>query len=258
MGSSKSLTNTETASRSLGRAGEDLHLAAAFGSNGGLRLARESCGHVPDLPAVAGLSRAGQYRKSGTPTISVITPVFNLIAANRRETVLQTIESVACQSSRNVEHVIADGNSSDGTQEFISQAISGKSRVRFISKRDRNLYGGKNNGAEASTGDYLMFINSDDYLIDSHIVETLTCAVEKERPSLVFGSIQRLDEAGVFQRSCPPGTNIFLRQMPFSTQAMAVRRDVFFSLSASTRRFRSWRTTISSGVCCSGIRMSCR
>lgn len=170
-------------------------------------------------------------------SFSIITPVFNLIRSGREDTFRQTVNSVAAQSWPAVEHVVADGVSNDGTVEFVEYVLAEKSRSIFVSKKDRNLYGGNNNGAEASTGDYLMFINSDDYLIDSHIVETLTRAVEKERPSLVFGSIQRLDEAGVFQRSCPPGTNIFLRQMPFSTQAMAVRRDVFFSLSGFDESF---------------------
>jgi glycosyltransferase involved in cell wall biosynthesis len=164
-------------------------------------------------------------------SVSIITPVFNLLKANRQETFRQTVRSVADQSYSSVDHIIVDGESSDGTRDFVISCLDGKSRARVITKKDRGIYEALNNGADAAMGDYLMFINSDDYLADPGTVARLAAIMEADHPDLIYGPVTLMNEAGATRRSAEPDLNVALRRMPFSAQGIAVKRRVFDELS---------------------------
>jgi glycosyltransferase involved in cell wall biosynthesis len=87
--------------------------------------------------------------------ISIITVVFNGEA-----TIENTIQSVVNQSYTNIEYVIIDGDSEDGTLEIIKKY---KDQISvFISEPDKGLYDAMNKGLHLATGEYLLFLNSGD------------------------------------------------------------------------------------------------
>jgi glycosyltransferase involved in cell wall biosynthesis len=89
------------------------------------------------------------------PIISVITVTYNNLS-----TLKETIASVQRQSYPHVEHIVVDGNSTDGTAEYLRSL--GDS-LRFISGPDEGLYDAMNKGIAMATGDFVGFLNADDF-----------------------------------------------------------------------------------------------
>ena len=97
-----------------------------------------------------------------TYKVSVITVVYNGV-----KTIERTIKSVLGQSYGNIEYIIIDGNSTDGTQQLVTKYLD--SIAYFISEKDSGIYDAMNKGIDRATGDYVIFINSDDWLADNSI-----------------------------------------------------------------------------------------
>ena len=89
------------------------------------------------------------------PKFSIITVTFN--AVNTLET---TIQSILNQSYRNIELIIIDGKSTDGTTDIIKKYESGI--YKWISEPDKGLYDAMNKGMKLATGDYIWFMNAGD------------------------------------------------------------------------------------------------
>jgi len=88
--------------------------------------------------------------------ISIITVCFNVV-----ETIEETIKSVISQSYRNIEYIIIDGGSTDGTLEIIDRY---KEKISyFVSEPDYGLYHAMDKGIEKATGDIIGIINADDW-----------------------------------------------------------------------------------------------
>ena len=105
--------------------------------------------------------------------ISIITSCYN-----REATIRDAIRSVLEQEYPDIEYIIVDGASTDGSVEAIHEAIAGhEERVKFISEPDRGMYEAINKGIRLATGDYIGLVHSDDFLYSpqtvAHIVKRL-------------------------------------------------------------------------------------
>ena len=95
---------------------------------------------------------------SSYPKISVVTPVYNQV-----DFIESTIRSVLDQKYPNVEYIIIDGASTDGTIEIIQTY---KDQIhKIISEPDNGMYDALNKGLQLATGDIMCWINSDDILL---------------------------------------------------------------------------------------------
>lgn len=108
-----------------------------------------------------GSRRAGnaKYSTSTKPVISVITPVYNAAAFLEK-----SIQSVIGQRYDNVEYIIIDGSSTDGTLDIL-QAYNTQIDY-WISERDQGIYDAMNKGIDAATGKWLYFLGADDILVN--------------------------------------------------------------------------------------------
>jgi glycosyltransferase involved in cell wall biosynthesis len=97
--------------------------------------------------------------------VSIITPVFNNISTLKR-----CIESVQSQTFADVEHIIADGVSTDGTLEMAKEYAEQSPKIKLVSKKDTGVYDAMNNGIEIAEGEWLLFLGSDDYLADENVL----------------------------------------------------------------------------------------
>lgn len=98
------------------------------------------------------------------PKLSVITIVYNNVSAIER-----TMLSVLNQTYQNIEYIVIDGNSSDGTTELIGKY---KDRLaKFVSENDKGIYDAMNKGLALATGDYVLFMNSGDEIYAPETVE---------------------------------------------------------------------------------------
>lgn len=125
------------------------------------------------------------------PIFSIITITYN--AAKCLE---QTVLSILSQSYSNIEYIIIDGASSDGTLEIIKQYESGVSC--WISEPDKGIYDAMNKGLQRATGDYVWFINAGDSLYTSDIVQQIASLVQKKKvlPDIIYGETIIVDEDG--------------------------------------------------------------
>ncbi|MBR1544809.1 MAG: glycosyltransferase [Alphaproteobacteria bacterium] len=158
------------------------------------------------------------------PKVSIITVVYNLIKNNRKMTFLRMLESVKSQNYGNIEHIIIDGNSNDGTKKFLKNL-----GLDFFSKNDDGIYDAMNNGIKKSTGKYIIFLNSDDYFFNENSIKTSVSHLLKSGADFSFGKTKYFDENGniingIFQEN-PDVKNLFLT-MPYSHQSMMIKSDI--------------------------------
>ena len=95
--------------------------------------------------------------------ISIIT-----IAYNSAETIEATLQSVVAQSYPNIEYIVIDGGSSDGTQAIVNRYAA--NIAHFVSEPDKGIYDAMNKGVRAATGDFIGILNSDDFYADASVI----------------------------------------------------------------------------------------
>lgn len=96
------------------------------------------------------------------PSVTIVTPVFNILKSERESQLIQCVESVFCQNySGNIEHIVIDGGSLDGTKELLVK-LREKYKIKYISEPDRGIYDAMNKGLNLSAGEFVAFLNSDD------------------------------------------------------------------------------------------------
>lgn len=116
---------------------------------------------------------------------SIITVVFNDV-----ENIQKTILSVKKQSYKNYEHVIIDGNSSDGTSEIIKNFSKD---VRHFRKKDRSLYDAINSGIKQIKGDIIFLLHSGDIFADKNILKKVS-KIFKKNTDVLSGNIAYYDD----------------------------------------------------------------
>lgn len=117
------------------------------------------------------VSRALSDERRDMPVkLSVVT-----VCLNARNTIADAVESVRRQTYRDVEHIVVDGASTDGTLDVLNRYRDGFARL--IAEPDSGLYDAMNKGIAAATGDYLGFLNSDDVYHHDKVLETVSSTV---------------------------------------------------------------------------------
>lgn len=123
--------------------------------------------------------------KVTTTKISIITIVYN----NVRD-IECTILSVLKQTYPNIEYIIIDGASNDGTLDIIEKYKNNISIL--ISEKDKGIYDAMNKGLAQATGDYVLFLNSGDELYNENTIQTV---VEKgNNADIIYGETKLVDE----------------------------------------------------------------
>ena len=157
------------------------------------------------------------------PKLSVITIVYNNVKDIER-----TMLSVLNQTYRNIEYIIIDGGSKDGTVEAIYKY---KSRLaQFISEPDNGIYHAMNKGLALATGDYVLFMNSGDEI---YAPETVTEVFESAAAAdIYYGETEMYNEQWESlgqRRHCAPeifNWKSFRYGMSISHQAIYVKRSL--------------------------------
>ena len=130
-----------------------------------------------------------------TPRISIVTPCLN-----RAHYLGEAIESVLAQGCADVEHIIVDGMSTDGTVELLARYP----HLRVIREPDTGLYDALNKGLRAATGDILGDLNSDDFYMPGVFAEVVKAFADPQIDA-VFGG------AEVFEGDAPEQRRVLRR-----------------------------------------------
>lgn len=114
--------------------------------------------------------------------ISVITVTFN-----SAKTVADTLMSVAMQTYPDIEHLIIDGASCDGTVEIVR--LHARTQTRLISESDRGIYDAMNKGIALATGEVIGFLNSDDFYANASVLEKIANAFQDSAVDACYGDL---------------------------------------------------------------------
>ena len=124
---------------------------------------------------------------SESPLVTIITPSFN-----QAEYLEETIQSVLNQTYSNIEYMVIDGGSQDGTLEIIKKHE--KKLARWISEKDKGQTDAINKGFALAKGQILGWINSDDTLLPNAVEEAVAYLQENPQVGLVYGDANYIDE----------------------------------------------------------------
>lgn len=192
-----------------------------------------------------------QVRAEFSPLVTVVLPAYN-----HARYVAQAIASVAAQTYPNIEFVVIDDGSVDGTPAVISECLAGVSfPVRFIARENRGAPATLNEGAALAKGEFLAFLNSDDYYapdriarmveevaragvrwgfsLVSHVIES----PEANRPGPADAVDIYLQKQRNFLGRHPNSFTLVEYNIAVSSGNLFVERDFFFSLEG----FRDYR-----------------
>ena len=153
--------------------------------------------------------------------ISIITATFN-----SAKTIKDTLESVQAQQYSQVEHIIVDGLSSDGTLPIVNQYSD---IAVVISEKDSGIYDAMNKGIRLASGEVIGILNSDDVYADGNVLNEVAEIFSDDRVDACYADLQYVDEldttklvrhwkSGKFNRSSffygwmPPHPTLFLRR----------------------------------------------
>lgn len=178
------------------------------------------------------------------PLLSVVT-----VSLQAAATIEATLASVAAQTRRDLEHLVIDGGSSDGTCEVVRRAAPG---ARLVSERDRGIFDAMNKGVRLARGEWLAFLNADDAWAHEGVVEALSRAARVHpEVELFHGDVDMVDARGAVvrrQRFVPrhdpdsprAGENYagFATNLPVYQPASFTRRSVFERLGGFDERWR--------------------
>lgn len=157
------------------------------------------------------------------PTIDIITVVFNAKAELER-----TLSSVFSQNYANLNLIVIDGGSNDGTQELIK---NNSDKFKFwISESDNGIYDAMNKGLNHATGDYVWFINAGDEIYSKNTLSEIF--YNEEKFDAYYGDVMYINserkELGRRKLKSPPkdlSWKSFINGMVVSHQSLIIKRD---------------------------------
>jgi len=122
--------------------------------------------------------------------ISIITVTYN-----SRDTIKDTIESVRSQTYDDIEYIIIDGGSTDGTIEIVNEYE--KDVDIFISEPDDGIYDAMNKGIALASGDVIGILNSDDFYADNSVLNSVAEAFLTKKIDCIYGDLVYIDSFNI-------------------------------------------------------------
>ena len=136
-----------------------------------------------------GLRTQGYFKQSSEdqPLVTIVTVVFN-----NASTIEETIRSVLFQTYDNVEYIIIDGGSDDGTREIIE---SYDDLIDcWVSEPDNGIYNAMNKGISLASGQYINFLNADDHYLHSGVLKKITASFRNTGSQIIIGDAVMLSK----------------------------------------------------------------
>lgn len=148
--------------------------------------------------------------------LSIIT-----INWNNRDGLEKTLKSVAGQTSQDFEYIVVDGGSTDGSADLLPRP---EFRItKWVSERDSGIYNAMNKGVRMASGEYLLFLNSGDNLLDEHVIKGILPELHNE--DLITGKMLYSGKGRYFQAEGPL-TLLYFYQRSLPHDATFIRRQL--------------------------------
>ena len=125
------------------------------------------------------------------PKVTVIIPVYNTEKYLR-----ECLNSVVKQSLRDIEIICVDDGSTDGSPSIIHEYAEADSRIKLLSQENKGSGPARNLGIKTALGEYISFMDADDYFPDDRILKKLYCKAKKHHAAIVGGSFSTVQPSG--------------------------------------------------------------
>lgn len=125
------------------------------------------------------------------PKVSIVTVTFNC-----KDTIEKTICNVLKQTYSNIEYIVIDGNSTDGTKEIIEKYAD--QLAYWISEPDKGIYDAMNKGIKVATGEWILFRNSGDYFFSPTTIEEVFTWYEDRGEFCIAGRTRFFESDGYY------------------------------------------------------------
>ena len=167
-------------------------------------------------------------------SFSIITCTFNA-----QDVLQRTLDSVAQQTYKNIEHLIIDGVSRDETlsmahaYEAKINSCSEPYSIKIVSERDKGLYDAMNKAIQLASNDYIVFMNAGDTFKDIDTLKTIASSVKEGEllPGVLYGDTDIVDMEGKFLRKRHLQTPQTLTSKSFK-RGMLVCHQAFYALTS--------------------------
>ncbi|MCE7059957.1 glycosyltransferase family 2 protein [Dyadobacter sp. CY343] len=154
--------------------------------------------------------------------VSILTVVYNGAA-----TIRQCIESIVNQDYPDIEYIVVDGNSKDGTQDIV-KSFEGKVS-KFVSEKDAGIYDAMNKGIQLASGEIIGILNADDFYAFSTVISEVVELMKSGNYEACYGDLEYVDftngsivkrkwTSGLYQKGSflngwmPPHPTFFVRR----------------------------------------------
>lgn len=153
--------------------------------------------------------------------LSIVT-----INYNNKEGLRKTIESVVGQTYRYIEYIVIDGGSTDGSTDVIR--LHEDTISYWVSEPDKGIYNAMNKGVAKTTGDYVLFLNSGDYLVSPTIIDEIQNELFSNE-DVIFGLLKTYpsNRIGYTDVHLPLTMQDFFERSPIPHPASFIKRDLF-------------------------------
>ncbi len=135
------------------------------------------------------LGEQDQFGGNYQMKVSVITATYN-----SAKTLRDTLDSILAQTYPDIESIIVDGASKDGTMDIVREYETRfEGRMRWISEPDKGIYDAMNKGIKMAGGDVIGVLNSDDFYHDERVVEDIVNAFDQKNVDCIYGNLVFID-----------------------------------------------------------------
>ena len=122
-------------------------------------------------------------RKKRAVTVSVVVPIYN-VAPYLKE----CLDSVAAQTLKDIEVICIDDGSTDGSGDIADSYVEKDSRFKLVRQKNRGVSAARNKGISLAKGEYIYFIDSDDWMSADALEKLVSIANEMQLDQLMFGT----------------------------------------------------------------------
>ncbi len=170
------------------------------------------------------------------PLVTVITPTDNILKNNQADAFNLLVQLLDMQTYPNIEHIIIDNGSTDGTIEFLKD-YKNQGYLTFFSEKDTGKFNAYNKGIMHAKGKYITFLSCDDFIHDVTSVYDIVNLMEANNADFTFAPAYcRHPEGFVFLFA--PAMHSAFQVMPCARQAMFFKKSMLEKENYFDERFK--------------------
>jgi glycosyltransferase involved in cell wall biosynthesis len=117
--------------------------------------------------------------------ISVIVPIYNI-----KDYIRECIDSIISQTYRKIEIILVDDGSTDGSEKIVDEFEKKDDRIKCIHKHNGGLSSARNAGLDVCTGDYIVFVDGDDFILPNLLEYLLELILSYNADIAIIGSFR--------------------------------------------------------------------